>query len=95
LLKLPALCVHLTQIRISSFTSHRVADEEDRVHYFQSPNVTLGLRREQFVACTRSVARGHVRKEEDKAEVVGDNEAFWVSDKPTLASLDELKLLAG
>jgi hypothetical protein len=58
-------------------------------------SVMLGLRREQFVACTRSVARGHVRKEEDKAEVVGDNEAFWVSDKPTLASLDELKLLAG
>jgi hypothetical protein len=55
----------------------------------------LGLHREQFVACTRSVARGHVGKEGDKAEVVGDNEAFWVSDKPTLASLGELKLLAG
>jgi hypothetical protein len=55
----------------------------------------LGLHREQFVACTRSVARGHVGKEGDEAEVVGNNEAFWVSDKPTLASLGELKLLAG
>jgi hypothetical protein len=36
-----------------------------------------------------------MRKGGDKAEVVGDNKAFWVSDKPTLASLDELKLLAG
>jgi hypothetical protein len=57
--------------------------------------VTLGLRREQFVACTRSVARGHVRREKGKAEVVGDNKAFEVSDRSTLTSLDELKLLAG
>jgi hypothetical protein len=57
--------------------------------------ITLGLRREQFVACTWSVARGHVRKEKDKAEVVGDNKAFEVSDRSTLTSLDELKLLAG
>jgi hypothetical protein len=39
-------------------------------------SVTLDLRREQFVACTRSVARGHVRRERDKAEVVGNNKAF-------------------
>jgi hypothetical protein len=57
--------------------------------------VTLGLHREQFVACTRSVAQGHIRKEKNKAEVVGDNEAFKVSDRSTLTSLDELKLLAG
>jgi hypothetical protein len=31
------------------------------------PCVTLGLRREQFVACTRSVAQGHVRKGRDEA----------------------------
>jgi hypothetical protein len=48
-----------------------------------------------WVCNTRSVAQGHVRREEDKAEVVGDNEAFEVSDRSTLTSLDELKLLAG
>jgi hypothetical protein len=58
-------------------------------------SVMLGLRREQFIACTWSVARGHVRKEKDKAEVVGNNKAFEVSDRSTLTSLDELKLLAG
>jgi hypothetical protein len=57
--------------------------------------VTLGLCREQFIVCTQSVARGHVRKKRGKAEVVGDNKAFEVSDRSTLTSLDELKLLAG
>jgi hypothetical protein len=57
--------------------------------------VTLGLRREQFVACTRSVAQGHVRRGRDKAQVVGNNKAFGVSDKSTLTGLGELKLLAG
>jgi hypothetical protein len=52
-------------------------------------DVMLGLHREQFVACTRSVARGHVRREKDKAEVVGDNKAFRVSDKSTLTGLGE------
>jgi hypothetical protein len=56
--------------------------------------VTLGLRREQFVACTRSVARGHERRGRDKAQVVGDNKAFGVLDKSTLTGLGELKLLA-
>jgi hypothetical protein len=28
--------------------------------YSQEASVMLGLRREQFIACTRSVARGHV-----------------------------------
>jgi hypothetical protein len=59
----------------------------------RATSVTLGLRREQFVACTRSVAQGHVRKEKDKAEVVGDNKAFEVSDESTLTSLDELEAL--
>jgi hypothetical protein len=39
--------------------------------------VTLGLRREQFVVCTRSVARGHVKRERDKAEVVDNNKSLW------------------
>jgi hypothetical protein len=37
----------------------------------------LGLRREQFVACTRSVARGHIEEGKGKGEVIGDDEAFW------------------
>jgi hypothetical protein len=57
-------------------------------------SVTLGLHREQFVACTRSVARGHIGRGKDKAEVVDDNKAFWVSDGSILTSLAELKALS-
>jgi hypothetical protein len=47
--------------QVSSFRFDLGADTDHTV-YEGEIVVTLGLRREQFVACTRSVARGHVGK---------------------------------